>query len=399
MSEQAAGGEGAAQTASPGPMDNLLHARALESLRGEELSIYRQARALLDLGCGPEHLFLAEISLTGRGVLEALLGRSWAIRFHSPREMVRAAEAAVLVAETFDPREHGEREVADLRARAEGELANAYRAADDLFEAELGFGRAYSLFSEGTGDRHLRVRLLELESSLLGTRREYALALERLKTVSSVYQDLGEPHLAGRALITRGLYASYSGNTELAVASTEEGLAQIDSQRDPGLFMNAKHNQLLFLVDDGRAQQAKRVLFESRRNFIYQDHIASLRLRGIEGRIFYELRELVSAEIAFREVISGLAQVGMEFYCAITTLDLSAVLLRQGRVEEAEAEVIAAGLIFQEKRILREYLGSIIHLEDCFRMKSIQPETIESVVSYLREKLRAQEVDASGRRR
>ena len=395
MSEQAAGDEGAAQAASAGPMDNLLHARALESLRGEDLSIYRQARALLDIGCGPEHLFLADISLTGRGVFEALLGRSWAIRFNSPREMVRAAQAAVLLAETFEPREHGEREVADLRARAEGELANACRAADDLLEAELGFGRAYALFGQGTGDRRLRVRLLELESSLLGTQREYALALDRLKTVSSVYRELGEAHLAGRALITRGLYASYSGNTELAVASTEEGLAQIDSRRDPGLFMNAKHNQLLFLVDDGRAPQAKRVLFESRRNFIYQDRITSLRLRGIEGRIFYELRELLSAEIAFREVISGLAQEGMDFYCAITALDLAAVLLRQGRAEEAEVEVIAAGLIFQDKGILLEYLGSILYLEECFRLKTIQPETIEDVVKYLR----AKEVDALGRRR
>ena len=395
MSEQASGGEGAVQAAPAGPMDNLLHARALESLHGEELSIYRQARALLDLGCGPEHLFLAEISLTGRGVLEALLGRSWAIRFHSPQEMVRAAEAAVLVAETFDPREHGEREVADLRARAEGELANAYRAADNLLEAELGFGRAYALFGQGTGDRRLRVRLLELESSLLGTQREYALALERLKTVSGVYQDLGEPHLAGRALITRGLYASYGGNTELAVASTEEGLAQIDSRRDPGLFMNAKHNQLLFLVDDGRAQQAKRVLFESRRNLFYDERITALRLRWIEGRIFYGLRELLSAEIAFREVKAGMVAAEMSFHAAITTLDLAAVLLRQGRVEEAEAEVIAAGLIFREKRILREYLGSIIYLEDCFRMKSIQPETIEEVVKYLR----AREVEALGRRR
>lgn len=395
MSEHAAGGEGAAQPASAGPMDNLLHARALESLHGEELSIYRQARALLDIGCGPEHLFLAEISLAGRGVFEALLGRSWAVRFDSPPAMIRAAQAAVLVAETFDPREHGEREVADLRARAEGELANAYRAADDLLEAELGFGRAYALFGQGTGDRRLRVRLLELESSLLGTRREYALALDRLKTVSSVYQDLGETHLAGRALITRGLYASYSGNTELAVASTEEGLAQIDSQRDPGLFMNAKHNQLLFLVDDGRAQQAKRVLFESRRNFIYQDRITSLRLRGIEGRIFYGLRELVSAEIAFREVKAGMEAAEMSFHAAITTLDLAAVLLRQRRAEEAEVEVIAAGTIFQNKGVLLEYLGSILYLEECFRLRSITPEVIEETVKYLR----AREVDALGRRR
>lgn len=373
------------QAAFAGPLDNPLHARALERLSGEDLAVYRQVRTLLDAGYGVRDLLSMDILLAGPGVFEALLGRSWAIRFNDPREMVCTAQGAVVVAEGFDPREHGERQVADLRARAEGELANAYRAADDLYEAQRGFGRAYALFDQGTRDSYLKARLFDLESSLLGTQRQYALALERLKTVSSLYRNLGETHLAGRALITRGLYASYRGDLELAMASTAEGLAEIDVQRDPVLFMTAKHNQLLFLVDLDRPYEAKRILFESRQNLIYRDRITSLRLRGIEGRIFYGLGELLSAEIAFREVKAGLAEVGMSFLEALMSLDLAAVLLRRGRTEEAEAEVLAAGAIFRSAQVYREYLGSIIFLEECFRLRSIQPETIEVTVKFLRE--------------
>jgi tetratricopeptide (TPR) repeat protein len=397
--EEAAGFEEglrpAAHAVSADVLDNPLHARGLESLSEGELLIYRQARGLLDAGLGVESLPFANFLLTGPGVFEALLGRSWAVRFNDPQEMIRMARGAVIVAEAFDPGEYGAVYVADLRARAEGELANAFRVADDLSEAQRGFGRAYGLFHQGTGDPYLRARLLDMESSLLGTGRQFALALERLTTVSGLYRDLGETHLAGRALITRGLYASYSGNLEQAVVSTETGLAEIDCQRDPVLFMTATHNQLLFLVDLERYYEAKRALFEARQNLIYRERITALRLRGIEGRIFYGLRELLSAEIAFREVKAGMDGADMGFHAALTSLDLAAVLLRQGRTAEAEEEVIAAREIFLAVDVYLEYLGSIIFLQECFRQGKITAEMIEETVAHLRR----QQVEALGRRR
>lgn len=396
--EEAAGSEEGSRPAAhdvpAGLLDNPLHARALARLSRRERSIYRHARAVLDAGRGADLLPFMDFGLTGAGVYEALLGRSWAVRFDNPREMVGTARIAVEVSQVFDPRKHGAKRVADLQARAQGELANAYRVADDLLEARRGFGRAYGLFYQGTGNPYLRARLLDMESSLLGTGRQFALALERLTTVSGLYRDLGETHLAGRALITRGLYACYSGDLEQAVASTEAGLTKIDHQRDPVLFMTATHNQLLFLVDLERYYEAKRALFESRQNLIYRERITALRLRGIEGRIFYGLRELLSAEIAFREVKAGLTKAEMSFYNALTSLDLAAVLLRQGRTAEAEEEVLVAGEIFLAADVYLEYLGSIIFLKECFRQGKITAEMIEETVAYLRR----QQVEALGRR-
>jgi tetratricopeptide (TPR) repeat protein len=315
--------------------------------------------------------------VAGLGVFEALLAQSWAVRFTNPQEMVHLAEAAVEVAKEFDD---------DLLARAWGELANAYRTADRLRSAEKAFGQAYALLPNGTGDPYLRARLFDLEASLLGTAREFPLALRRLVSLTNLYHDLGEVHLAGRALVTRALYTSYSGQTEEALHLNADGLDLIDRRGDPVLYMMAVHNHLLFLVDLGSYAQAKRTLFEHRCHLIYRDGVGALRFRGLEGRISYGLGELVSAEIAFRETKEGLAAAGMSFYGALISLELAMVLLSQGKVEEAEQEVIAAREIFLSLEIYRELLGSILYLEECFRRKEVTAELIETTVAFLRRR-------------
>jgi tetratricopeptide (TPR) repeat protein len=306
-------------------LDVPLQAQALARLSRRERASYLRARALLDLGTGARSLSLADVPLAGVGVFEALLARSWAVRFTDPQEMVHLAEVAVEMAKDFD---------ADLLARAWGELANAFRTADRLRSAKQAFGQAYALLPKGAGDPYLRARLFDLEASLLGTLREFPLALRRLSSLSNLYRDLGEDHLAGRALITQALYTSYSGQSEEAIQLNADGLALIDRHGDPLLHLMAVHNHLLFLVDLGRYSQAKRSLFESRQSLIYENRITGLRFRGLEGRISYGLGELVSAEIAFRETKEGLAAAGMSFYGALISLELAMVLLSRSSSNE-----------------------------------------------------------------
>ncbi|HEX7181787.1 MAG TPA: hypothetical protein VF756_08100 [Thermoanaerobaculia bacterium] len=112
-----------------------LQARAIVRLSQRERARYQRACALLATGGGPRSLIVSGMPLTGLGVYEALLTQSWAARIIDPREMVHLAEVAVEVAQSFDPRGYGAQRIADLRARAQGELANAYRASDRLRSA------------------------------------------------------------------------------------------------------------------------------------------------------------------------------------------------------------------------------------------------------------------------
>jgi tetratricopeptide (TPR) repeat protein len=238
----------------------------------------------------------------------------------------------------------------------------------------------------GTGDSYLRARLFDLEASLLGKWREFPLALTRLASLSNIYQELGEPHLAGRAFIIRALYTFYAGRPEEALGLNEEGINLIDRQRDPSLFMRALHNHLVFLVDLRQFGPAKRVLFENRQHLIYNDRASALRLRATEGRISYGLGELVSAEIAFREAKEGFCALGLAFVAAIACLDRAMVLRSLEKIEEALSEVISAREIFLPLEIYREYLGSVVFLEEAFHRNEATAKLIEDTTDLIQRK-------------
>jgi len=199
--------------------------------------------------------------------------------------MCHLAKVAVEVAHRLDSGKHAAWKRADHAARAWGELANALRVADRLREAEQAFGRAYEFFRQGTQDRRLLMRLLDLEASLLGTRREFRRALERLTTLASMYRGAGETHLTGRTLITKSLYLYYEGKSHEAYRTLEDGLGLIDKDRDPSLLATAVLNQLLLLVDCEQFTEARIFLFNHRAQINQTGRITALKLRGTEGRI------------------------------------------------------------------------------------------------------------------
>jgi tetratricopeptide (TPR) repeat protein len=365
-------------------LDVPVQARALAKLSLRERAHYRRARKLLKEG-SVQAIPKAGMCVSGRGVYEALLAHSWSIRFDDPDEMVRLAGIALGMSQSLASRKHT-RSAADLQARAWGELANAYRAADRLRSAQTAFGEAYAFLKRGTGDPYLQARLFDLDASLLGTLREFPMALLRLNSLSNLYLDLGETHLAGRALITSALYTFYNGEAETATKINQRGTNLIDQSKDPGLFMLTLHNHLLFLVDLKLYPKAMRLLFDNRRYLIYQDRISALRLRGIEGRISYGIGNLPSAEIAFREVKEGFSLAGMSFHTAILSLELAMVLRSLNRIDEALREVIAARDIFLSFEIYREYLGSVIFLEESFRRGEATAELIEATVAQINRK-------------
>src|SRR3954453_3730222 len=221
-------------------LDVPIQARALAELSPRQRSNYRRARALLASGEGVRAILQANMPLAGLGVYEALLAESWAIRFDNPEGMVRLAEVALELSKDLIYKGQP-KWTADLQARAWGELANAFRAADRLRPALTAFGEAYSLLKVGTGDPYLQARLFDLEASLMGTMREFPMAVYRLSSLSNLYRELGETHLAGRALITAALYIFYNGETSRAIDINQKGVSLIDQSRDPALFMLALH--------------------------------------------------------------------------------------------------------------------------------------------------------------
>ncbi|HEV8582664.1 MAG TPA: hypothetical protein VGX68_26655 [Thermoanaerobaculia bacterium] len=364
-------------------------ARRAASIPSIELERFRQALALLQSGCGVMALAKdGDMEIEGLGVYEALLTRSWEVRYTDPREMCHLARAAVEVAEQLNPEVHGGiHTVVDLQARAWGELANAHRVANRYYEAEQAFGMAFGLVRQGSGDPRLLTRLLSLEASLLGTLREFELALPRLANLAELSRKAGDLHQAGRALIKKALYTFYNGNTLEALRISSAALSLIEEERDPSLAMVAIQNQLLFLVDCGRYKEARKILFKNRVRLYSLGHLAQLKVRGIEGRIDYGLQQLDGAETAFREVKAGFEEAEMGFACALAGFDLAMTLMRQDRGEEATAEALQAAAMFEALSIHRELLGVVIYLEEEFRARRGTLMLLESTVRYLRRRM------------
>jgi len=267
--------------------------------------------------------------------IEMLLGESRAHRYDDPQEMVYLAELARAAADRLDPGLLGETTVTDLQARVWAELGNAYRLADALDLAETAMGQAVRCFEDGTRDAGLLSLISTRLSSLLCHRRRFPEAFELLDRLHAHYLSQGEHHLAGHALIKRGLYMAYSGESGGAILVTCEGLSRIDVDRDPTLTLSAVHNLLLCASQLGRFALARRLMETVRPLYERQQNgLNLLRLRWVEGQVAAGLGEPVEAEAAFQEVRSGFLAVGLVFPASMVSLDLALLWAEQGRTTE-----------------------------------------------------------------
>src|SRR6266545_3403786 len=296
---------------------------------------------------------------------ETLMERSRELRHEDPQGMLRLAGLARQAAERVDPAERGARETADLCARAWAELANAWRAFDDLPQAEAAMTQAVELQAVGTGSDLLLARLADLSASLFCDQRRFAEAFQMLDTAHTLYQQLGAGHDVARVLVMKGLYTGYAGNAEEGLQILLQGLAAIDRDRDPRLAFYALHNILLFRVELGEFEEAQRQL--KRMRPLYQRHGGAsewVKLRTIEGKIAAGLGDLPRAEGLFREVIRGLDAAGLGYQAAIIALDLAAVCLRLGKQADVRRLVGEMVATFRSVGVEREAMAALVMLTD-----------------------------------
>lgn len=321
----------------------------------------------------------------GPGLLEALLRRSWALRYEDPGLMIQLCLLATQVAKRLNVRYYGSERVADFQCCSWSELGNAYRVADQLSLAEAALSYADELSLQGTGDKLLGIRLLNFQASLAGDRLKFGLACTALSLLHDFYSSQGDSHRAGRALIGKGLYTGYAGRPAEAIQLLSEGFALIDKNREPSLTYAAVHNQVTFLIDCRRADEANRFLFLNRK-YTQGDigRINLLRMTWEEGRIDAGLGKLEPAQRAFKDVRQRSQEVGRPYDTALVSLDLAAVLMKQNRVGEAHDLVMEAAKVFAALRIEREALGAVLLLKKSFEARHASPELVEEVAAFVR---------------
>lgn len=361
-------------------------ARATKRQVLREEACRRRISALLAQG-GSLNFLLAQanVPLRGLGVLQALLDYSWAIRHENPRETLNLARYAVTVAAALDSRQCGPREHADWQARVWGEVGNAHRILDELDEAEWAFGCAFDFLVQGTGDLKLKARLYDFHASYHGTRRHFLRAFAALDVVHQTYQELGDSHLSGRALITKAVYSFYAGHSEEALQLNKSGLELIDAQRDPDLFCMAVHNRILYFLDFGKHRDAKIELFRYQADLSrLGGRVHRIKMLWLRARISAGFKEWSTSEQAFLEVKMGWEELGMTLHSALASFELALIWMRQERYSETRSLVIEAAGIFLGLRIQREAFGAVMVLRDAFTRQIATVDLLEDVVIFLR---------------
>jgi tetratricopeptide (TPR) repeat protein len=301
------------------------------------------------------------LPVRGPIAVELLLAKSFSLRYQDPDRMIELAELARIAAERLDPKIYGEATVADLQMRAWAELGNAYRVGDDLFAADEALERAVVCAQDGTGDLRRLARVGDLAASLRADQRRFADACEVLQLLQIIYQALGEEHLVGRALISEGTFAGHDGRPKEGLLLVCEGLLRVDPNRDPKLKALGLHALVFNLIEAKRYRKARTLLWHIR-PFFEQDgeHLNILRLRWLEGKICSGLEDFELGEEHFQYVRREFEKCRQHYDCALVSLDLAMLWLRQGRREETRQLALELINYFRALGIAREAAASLI---------------------------------------
>lgn len=308
---------------------------------------------------------------------EQLLQRSSSQRYSDPAGMIRDAEAARKLAFLLPPRRYGRRITADLRARMLAELGNAYRVADDLDTAGDTLAEAAAWARRGSGDPRLLARIGDLAASLHADNRRFGEAIAMLARVQSFYEQLGDYHSAGRALISQGMFTQEDGRPLEAIAVYACGLKCLQPERDPKLELTAVHGLAYCLNEAGCPAQARELLKEKRP--LYErlaETLNMVRLSWLEGKIAFALGEDAEAEAFLRTARQGYQKARKDYDAALVSLDLALVLAKHERQLELISLVDEILPTFRRLQIRREGIAALVILRKACERPAFDAEAL-----------------------
>lgn len=327
------------------------------------------------------------------GLAELLCRESREAAPKDSTQAVALAELAVLLAEAVEDNEPAEARWAyQLRAVTWAYLANARRVGSDLPEAEQAFAVSDSWWAAGEetiGDAlGLEPVILDLKASLRIGQRLFDKALTLLDEVVQIYlqgdPEHRDPHLAGRALVQKGIALIEMGETERAITALREAEALIEPDREPRLLFAVRHNLADNLTKAGRFSEARPLLFEVRELAAeYGSDLDRVRLRWVESRIAIGQGEREQGRQALVEVRQVFLDQGIVFDAALASLDLAVLAIEDGRMAEVKDLAAEMVTVFQAQRVQREALAAVVMFQKAAERESATSALAREVAAIL----------------
>ena len=297
--------------------------------------------------------------------VEMLLELSFAARFRDRTLMLQLAMSAQRAAERLTPSPlYSQPLLADLRARAAAEVANAERVNEYFPRAGDSLERARTLAEAGTGNLAIQARLDEVEGTLRNAERRTEEADFLLDQAHRAYLRLGEAHLAGRVLLTKGVSRFVGDKTHESVEILRRAVHLLDPTRDPMLAAVAQHNLAFALVDAGELREASGILIKGNlRQIFANDPLNLLRVRWLEGKLLAARGRSANAEKVLTEVRDGFRREGLEYVAAVAGVDLAKVYLDQKNNPALHATALDLVERAQRKKFYRNAQYALVTFE------------------------------------
>lgn|GEM_PF-1303898 len=298
------------------------------------------------------------------GVAEAMCETSRKLASSDRTQALAVAQAALVVAKAapLDFLRSDNRE--ELSALAYATLANAFRILDRNREARLAMDEAGVHFSRcGAGLLGLEPRYLSLRASLEFDECHYDQALSTLATAIA-HPNAAQRELYSSLLIQRSSIRIWQDQPALAVPDLEAAVALLQPDQHPELWCYAMQQRLLLATELKDWEEAEALLPEvERRLREIGDEFHLIRLRWSQARLAEGRDQLEAAEALYLRVREAFLHHGLSYNAALVTVELAALLLRQGRLEEVKTYAAETATEFERQGVEPELIGALTLLE------------------------------------
>ncbi len=365
------------------------HARALLKLltdEGEALvdrQLAERQLVRLKKRTAAERRFLVENAQDFRhwALCEQAAFESIRLAPNHPEEAREWAQLGVRIAE-LAPEEETSRQ--RLEGWALHFLANAERACNDLPTAERTRARGRKLWEAGApGDRGLleEAWLPGLEANLRKDQRRFSEALERIEEALA----LAPLEMRAEVLLSKSNILALLDDPEGSTAVLLEAEPLIDVQREPRLALVLRFNLLADLCALGRAAEAAlrlpavRMLAER-----LGEPLDLTRCLWLQGQIDAGVGRLPEALAAFGQVRRLFLENPLPYDYALVSLDLSLVLLEQGRTAEVASVAEEMLWIFKVQEVPPAALAALQVFCEAASQEAATVELTRRIVRFLR---------------
>lgn len=345
----------------------------------------RQEAAERFLAQGAESVETAPRRLRGVAGVVTLLQLSRVARMKVPSLHIPFALFARLLAEQLDPREHGERQVADFRCEAALELAQGYCTDAQLQRADQAVGWAAAAFLQGFQRPLLKAQLLDIWASIDLAQGRPEKAWQGICALMAIYREIGDRDLQAITLFRMSLLQSLAGRTEEAIKLMREARLGLDEERFPAFYFDTIRRQLSLMVSIGSFREARILLWTNLGRYAaYGDQQDQVERTSLEGVINDGLGKSIEAERDLIEAAIGFADLKDAYGVALTSLDLAAVLHDQGRPEDTLGLANIAINTFQLLEIPEEAHAALLVLKEAFDRKLADGDLLRRTARYMR---------------